>query len=138
MVILLAVVIARGRQIVGRLIRLRQLAHPFELPVYVARLRRLRSAKRQCLIGVRRGGRPTIPARRLPSHDCFLGTDRTYVATTSGRGRAPCGFGNHKSFDLFFDFVCERRGAGPVHDPMIERKRERNDFCAFIFAFVGN
>jgi hypothetical protein len=36
MVILLAVVIARGRQIVGRLIRSRQLAHPFGLPVYVA------------------------------------------------------------------------------------------------------
>jgi hypothetical protein len=48
MVILLAVVITRGTpKIVGRLIRLRQLAHPFGLLVYVAQLRRLRSAKRQ-------------------------------------------------------------------------------------------
>jgi hypothetical protein len=39
MVILLAVVITRGTpKIVGRLIRSRQLAHPFGLPVYVARL----------------------------------------------------------------------------------------------------
>jgi hypothetical protein len=39
MVILLAVVITRGTpKIVGRLTRSRQLAHPFGLPVYVARL----------------------------------------------------------------------------------------------------
>ena len=47
MVILLAVVMARGRQIVGRLIRSRQLTHPSGLPVYVAPLPPVRSAKRQ-------------------------------------------------------------------------------------------
>ena len=84
--------------------------------------RRLRSAKRQCLIGVRGGKRPS----------------QIYAATKSGRDRPRRRPGDSKSFNLFFDFVSERRGAGPVHDPMIERERERNDFYAFIFAFVGN
>ena len=48
MVILLAVVITRGTpKIVGRLVRSRQLAHPFGFPVYVAPLPPVRSAKRQ-------------------------------------------------------------------------------------------
>jgi hypothetical protein len=109
MVILLAVVMARGRQIVGRLIRSRQLARRFGLPVYVVRL-------------------PPAPLCEIPIH----------AVTTSGRDRPRRRLGDFKSLDLFFDFVCECRGAGPVYDPMIERERERNDFCALIFAFVGN
>jgi len=110
MVILLAVVITRGTpKIVGRLVRSRQLAYPFGLPVYVARL-------------------PPAPLCETP----------IYAATTSGRDRPRRRLGDFKSFDLFFDFVCECRGAGPVYDSMIERERERNDFCALIFVFVGD
>src|SRR5437660_11387332 len=108
MVILLAVVITRGTpKIVGRLVRSRQLAYPFGLPVYVARL-------------------PPAPLCETP----------IYAATTSGRDRPRRRLGDFKSFDLFFDFVCVWWGASPVYDSMIEREGERNGVLALIFASV--
>lgn len=60
-VILLAVVMVRSRNMVGRLFRSRQLTHPSGFG-RVARPRQLHSAKRQSsvvAVGVRRGERPT-------------------------------------------------------------------------------
>src|SRR5262249_9091213 len=43
-----------------------------------------------------------------------------------------------KSFNLFLDFICERRRAGAVYDSVVECDRERDDFGALVFVFVGN
>src|SRR5207245_2036876 len=43
---------------------------------------------------------------------------------------------NFERFDLLFDFVNEVRGAGAVHHPMVERKRQRDDFGGFILLSV--
>src|SRR6266481_4870711 len=45
---------------------------------------------------------------------------------------------NSKSFDLFLSFVCETGRAGAVYHTMIERKRKRDDFRAFVFLPVWN
>src|SRR5437660_11393756 len=45
---------------------------------------------------------------------------------------------NFERFDLLFDFVNEVRGAGAVHHPMVECKRQRDDFGGFILLSVWN
>src|SRR5437016_11042740 len=43
---------------------------------------------------------------------------------------------NFKSFDLLLNFVREAGCAGAVYHTMIERKRKRDDFRAFVFPSV--
>src|ERR1700730_12974906 len=45
---------------------------------------------------------------------------------------------NLEALDLFLDFVNEAGGAGPIHNAMIERQRQRDDFGGLVFLSVGN
>jgi hypothetical protein len=92
-----------------------------------------------------------IDAKECPHHLNALLIDRSssqrpetpqsseaFLSIDSARSAARLSGWNSKSFDLVFDLVCESRRAGAVYNAVIERERERDNFCAFVFVFVGN